>query len=161
MRGKNKWMEKVLHRFIHNDADGIDPQAGLILDASGNLYGTTPGGNATGDGVVFQLTPGTNGQWTEKLLYSGVNSFAALIMDTTGNLYGTTSSHNGKVFELIPGSDGEWTKTVLWRFDGKDGLQPYAGLISDAAGNLYGTTIDGGAHTSCYGGCGTVFEVTP
>jgi len=65
--------EKVLHSFNpNNNQDGSQPSAGLISDASGNLYGTTSLGNNF-DGAVFELVPGKNGQWTEKVLYSFVN----------------------------------------------------------------------------------------
>ena len=161
------WTEKVLHSF--NDTfDGIWPYAGLIFDASGNLYGTTAYGDGGPDGgAVFELAHTPGGGWTEKLLYQfagyyggASNPYAGLIFDAAGNLYGTTESGgahgDGTVFELTPTAGGGWTETLLCSFDGKNGKIPYAGLIFDAAGNLYGTTILGGAHDD-----GTVFEVTP
>jgi uncharacterized repeat protein (TIGR03803 family) len=69
------WTETVLHNF-GNGTDGILPQASLVSDKAGNLYGTTTGGGATspgcsqGCGTVFELSPGSNSQWTEKVLYS-------------------------------------------------------------------------------------------
>ena len=74
------------------------PVAGLILDASGNLYGTTSEGGAYVYGTVFELTPKAGGGWTEKVLHSfggtgdGISPYAGLIFDAAGNLYGTTSS---------------------------------------------------------------------
>ncbi|MGD0179729.1 MAG: choice-of-anchor tandem repeat GloVer-containing protein [Terriglobales bacterium] len=160
--------EHVLRRF--NGNDGSSPWGDLIFDASGNLYGTTSHGN------VFELTRGTNGTWTEKVLHNfkdpddGWDSLAGLILDAAGNLYGTTHSGGGTancgenppgcgtVFELTPGADGKWVEKVLHRFkyDGKDGIYPAASLIFDAAGNLYGTTEWGGPSKS-----GTVFELIP
>src|ERR1035441_2481606 len=64
------WTEKVLHSF-GNGADGTNPQASLIFDAAGNLYGTTVNGgaytscNSIGCGTVFELTPTAGGGWTE------------------------------------------------------------------------------------------------
>ena len=179
-----KWKEKVLHRF-GKGMDGIDPEARLIFDAAGNLYGTTQyGGNSycnVGCGTVFELTPGANGRWTERILHrfdqnlkptNGLWPRADLIFDTAGNLYGTTTAGGsdtgycfggcGTVFQLAPGANGKWEEKVLHRFNdnGEDGYSPYAGLTFDAAGNLYGTTYFGGASgTSCENGCGTVFRL--
>src|SRR6202042_1772752 len=97
----------VLYRFwaASSCADGSGPSAGLVFDAAGSLYGATMFGGAfssgcytegsTGCGVVFKLTPGTSGNWTEKVLHNfrgkdGANPAASLIFDYSGNLYGTT-----------------------------------------------------------------------
>jgi len=160
------WTEKVLHNFNVNDGDGAWPVAGVIFDAAGNLYGTTPSGGALGRGTVFELTPGAGGTWTETVLFNfgAGNPQGGLIFDTAGNLYGTTDvggtkacPNCGTVFELTKGTNGMWTKKVLHNFgsNGKDGRNPVAGLIFDAAGNLYGTTLQG------VGGGGTVFELSP
>src|SRR5579863_1467346 len=75
--------------------DGASPEASLLMDSAGNLYGTTYAGGAQGYGTVFKLSQ-SNGVWTETLLYSftggtdGANPRASLIMDGEGNLYGTT-----------------------------------------------------------------------
>jgi uncharacterized repeat protein (TIGR03803 family) len=160
------WTEKVLHAFKTAD-DGNQPFAGLIFDASGNLYGTTPyGGDGAGSiGTVFELSPTSTGNWIEKVLYSfntaadGAAPYAGLIWDAAGNLYSTTSLGgayaNGTVFELSPTGVGNWTEKVLFSFNGTDGNDPQASLIMDAVGNVYGTTVEGGAHLD-----GTVFEIT-
>jgi uncharacterized repeat protein (TIGR03803 family) len=174
------WTETVLHNFNDNRVDGYDPRAGVIFDGAGNLYGTTnEGGNgshcfAFRCGTVFQLTPGANGTWTEKVLHNfhnnnkdGYMPYAGLIFDPAGNLYGTTLAGKimnngfGTVFQLA-GTNGKWTEKVLHSFNDKDGYYPTAGLIFDAAGSLYGTTQDGGASgTGCHGlGCGTLFKLT-
>ena len=158
------WTESVLHSI--NRSDGRQPNAALIFDAAGHLYGTTARGGARA-GTVFELTPNADGSWTESLLHSfdgsdGEYPSARLIFDAAGSLYGTTEiggTHNlGTVFKLTPNADGGWMESVLHSFkygDG-DGYYPTGGLIFDAAGNLYGTTTRGGAH-----GNGTVFELTP
>ncbi len=181
-----KWTEKVLYNFPCNNSDGSVPNASLLFDAAGNLYGTTTCGGTyeqfCGEigGTVFQLRPGKDGQWTEKVLHSFGNSndgsapYAGLILDSAGNLYGTTLNGGahaagcaaygcGTVFRLKPGRNGEWTEKVLHSFndDGSDGFGPYGGLTIDAAGNLYGTTA--GGHSGCREsqGCGAVFELSP
>jgi len=156
--------EKVLYTF--NGADGNGPYAGLIFDASGNLYGTTYSGGAYGYGTAFQVSPGVNGNWSETILHDfafgadGVLPCAGLILDGKGNLYGTTKSGGvygyGSVFQLSSGANGKWTEKLLHSFNNNDGLAPVAGLTFDAAGNLYGTTLYGGAY-----GYGTVFQLAP
>jgi uncharacterized repeat protein (TIGR03803 family) len=171
--------ETVLYTFT-GASDGAYPQASLVFDSKGNLYGTTSnGGNLSGSacsalggcGVVFQLTPPASGSgtWTETPIYTfsggkdGAVPYSNLIFDSKGNLYGTTSgggaSGYGTVFELTP-SGSSWTETVLYSFIGndgtnKDGESPLGGVIFDSAGNLYGTTSYGGSNR------GIVFELTP
>jgi uncharacterized repeat protein (TIGR03803 family) len=105
------WTESILYSFT-GGADGAGPQAGLIFDAAGNLYGTTYSGGSTactgGCGVVFKLTP-TGSSWSERVLHSfgGHGEFpnGPVIFDPAGNLFGTTSagsSNFGLVFEITP-----------------------------------------------------------
>jgi hypothetical protein len=162
------WTEHVLHTFI-GGTDGAVPFAGVILDAAGNLYGTTySGGSSTcsndwgpGCGVVFKLTHKSDGTWTEHVLHSfdgtdGDSPFAGVILDAAGNLYGTTQNGDN-VFKLAPNPDGTWTGQSLYSFTGADGGFPVAGVILDAGGNLYGMTEFGGPGP-CY--CGVVFKLT-
>jgi uncharacterized repeat protein (TIGR03803 family) len=169
------WKESVLYSFcsLTNCADGFDPEAGLIIDQEGNLYGTTWGGGTPGAGVIFKLSQNSGGGWTESVVYNfcsvsncsdGVDPAAGLIFDAAGNLYGTTwhgGVHElGVVFKLTRHSGGKWTEAVLHGFTGSDGMFPAASLILDAAGNLYGTTFGGGSR-NCVNGCGVAFELTP
>jgi len=176
------WTESVLHSFT-GGSDGRNSIGGVIFDSAGNLYGTTANGGASGHGVVFRLTPNSDGTWTESVLYSFKGGkdgtypdHASLIFDTAGNLYGEAGMGGrgncnwvrhgcGTVFELTPNSDGTWTETVLYRFaGGNDGATPESTLTFDQAGALYGTTHWGGGG-SCAGnggkGCGTVFRLAP
>jgi uncharacterized repeat protein (TIGR03803 family) len=157
--------ETVLHSF-GKPGDGAMPQAGLIQDASGNLYGTTQKGGAYNFGTVFKVD--TTGK--ETVLYSfaggadGEYPLAALVGDGVGNVYGTTVGGGtstacgggcGTVFKLTPTTSGYWKETLLHSFGGgEDGANPTAGLIQDAAGNLYGTTEYGGSSN-----VGTVFKL--
>ena len=151
--------EAVLHSFVaHND--GAFPSGGLIADSRGNMYGTTGNGGATGNGIIFEVTPGG----TETVLYTfkgypndGSEPLAGFVADTSGNLYGTTkygdTPYLGTVFKFTPGG----TETVLYSFKGgSDGAYPTGGVVIDAHGNLYGTTTAQGA-----GNCGTAFQLTP
>jgi uncharacterized repeat protein (TIGR03803 family) len=160
------WTEAVLHDFTGGN-DGIDPEAGLILDQWGALCGTTIAGN------VFKLMPPTSGdtKWTLKSLYTfdgGVNggqlSEGAVLAGMNGVLYGTQKfgggpANAGAVYQLTPPStrSGVWTETTLYRFTGKaDGAYPLAGVIVDNSGHLYGTTSGNGDSN-----LGTVFQLTP
>ncbi|HWY22560.1 MAG TPA: choice-of-anchor tandem repeat GloVer-containing protein [Candidatus Acidoferrum sp.] len=160
--------EKILHTFT-GSSDGSVPEAGMTLDSQGNLYGTTAFGGAFGCcGTVFELSPASNGTWTEKLIYDfslggGADGFipwGGLVFDNKGNLYGTTlfggTSFQGTVFELTPGANGTWTESVLYSFTGgADGGSLFgSSLIIDGSGNLYGTAESGGAY-----GYGVVFEM--
>jgi uncharacterized repeat protein (TIGR03803 family) len=161
------WKEHVLHAFDNNGKDGYTPGGGaLVMDGSGNLYGTTETGGCCG-GTVFKLTPDSPGRWKETILYNfkpGANGWfpgAGVVMDKAGNLYGTTddggtSCSCGVVYKLAPGNNGKWAYTVLHRFRGFDGAIPTGNLILDDKGNLYGGTVLGGPLND-----GVVFELTP
>ena len=169
------WREKILHQFNSNGKDGCKPYGNVILDASGNLYGTTSGGGAYGWGTAYELSPQAGGAWKEKLLHTfgstktdGWVPLAGLIFDGAGNLYGTTElgaalepDAGGTVFQLSPRADGSWKETRLASFRGlgfgPGPDYPWASLIFDGAGNLYGTSNSGGSHTDG----GTVFELSP
>jgi uncharacterized repeat protein (TIGR03803 family) len=138
---------------------GLNPVAGLVMDAAGNLYGTTSIGGSSGDGVVFKMTE----SGAETILYTfaggtdGANPEAGLLMDSAGNLYGTTYAGGtngvGTVFKVTQSGQ----ETVLYNFAGgaTDGANPQSNLIIDEAGNFYGTTFAGGEY-----GAGTVFRLS-
>jgi uncharacterized repeat protein (TIGR03803 family) len=164
--------ETVLYSFT-GSSDGASPDAGLIRDAAGNLYGTTERGGkcrrfVAGCGTVFKLD--TTGKETVLHRFRGADGatpIAGLIRDSAGNFYGTTLLGGGTgcvrpgcgtVFIL----DTTGKETVLYSFTGTggDGAFPHAGLIRAAAGNFYGTT-SGGGDLTCNApfGCGVVFKL--
>jgi uncharacterized repeat protein (TIGR03803 family) len=158
------WTETVLYSFA-GGADGSGPQSDLNFDQAGNLFGTTTGGGSPGNGIVFQLTPGQGGSWTETVLHrfmtnEGTSPRAAVIFDRKGSLYGTLANDGvfgaGAVFRLKPTNGGAWTEETLYTFTGgTDGFGPLCRLIL-LRGKLYGTTVIGGGS-----GVGTVFELSP
>jgi uncharacterized repeat protein (TIGR03803 family) len=167
------WTQNVLWRA----ASGGDPdniRAGVIFDASGNLYGTSIYGGQYGCGTVFEVIHNSDETWTEKNLHDfdctdGYQATGGVIFDKAGNLYGTTSfggTYNwGTVYKLSPNTDGTWTETVLHNFNfGSDGGYPgHLSLVFDSKGALYGTAGQG-ANGSCVvwtTGCGTIYKLTP
>lgn len=140
--------EKVLHAFS-GGSDGAYPYSSVVLDAAGNVYGTTAGGGHFGAGTVFEITP----QGKFKTLHAfqgppdGASPMGGLIFDSAGNLYGTTltggTSELGNVFKLSP--TGKITN--LLSFNGANGAQPYlTNLVMDKNGDIYGITQQGGAN---------------
>jgi uncharacterized repeat protein (TIGR03803 family) len=177
--------ETLLHSF-KGSCDGALPEAGLVADRNGKLYGTTARGGVcdetNGAGTVF--TVASNG--VESVLYGflggsdGEYPLGPLFLGKDGNLYGTTANGGGSpnchdihglsvgcgtVFELVlNGRPGQCCsgEIPLYAFQGgMDGSEPAARVIMDKDGNIYGTTLRGGG-TGCAGfGCGTVFKLGP
>jgi uncharacterized repeat protein (TIGR03803 family) len=154
--------ETVLHSFAgQRQADGAVPSAGLVMDAAGNLYGTTFAGGALGAGTVFEISA----QGSESVLYSFTGGkdegepLGSLTLDSKGNLYGTTTGatdpeiYYGTVFKLA--ASGKITELHTFAGPPNDGALPYSGLVHDTTGNFYGTTFEGGAYE-----VGTVFELS-
>jgi uncharacterized repeat protein (TIGR03803 family) len=147
---------------------GYAPKAALLMDASGNLYGTTSNGGSKNEGTVFELPKGSSnitvlancslGEGTVQTPYS------SLIADTAGNLYGTSyyggHNSNGTIFELPKGSN---TFTILTVLGGLIGANPKAGLVVDSSGDFFGTTDGGGSAGPPLGSAsnsGTIFELS-
>ena len=181
----------ALHTFCegYNQCpDGAWPFAGLVIDAMGNLYGTTEQGGSEGSGTVFELSPPSvqGGSWTETVLHSfcstyhctdGYFPYGRLVLDSDGSLYGTTSAGGnntncrdgcGTVFHLTPPMPPatRWNESVIYPFCSTpmqghcpDGDTPMIGLSADGLGNFYGTTKYGGAAHSA--GDGVLYELSP
>lgn len=160
---------KVLFSF--GGDHGEYPDTDLVMDRSGNLYGTTVSGGDFDSGTVFQLTHTASG-WKQQVLYSfsgtadGGQPYKGVTLDNQGNLYGTAviggtggvcvEDGCGVVYQLTPSASG-WTQTVIYNFQGgKDGYGPGAGLTLDRKGNLYGMTPTGGAN-----GLGIIYQLHP
>src|SRR5262249_35148358 len=134
------------------------PYGRLLLDSSGNLFGTTQRGGAGGIGTVFELAAGSS-TITTLASFQGDTTYpdpnGDLVRDSHGNLFGTTwhggAFGYGRVFEVAAGSGAV---TTVASFNGTNGANPLAGLVMDSSGNLFGTTQYGGTSNS-----GTVFEV--
>jgi uncharacterized repeat protein (TIGR03803 family) len=174
------WTEKVIYNF-KGGADGYQPEATLVFDKAGNLYGTTLLGGKTkvncgnvpnSCGTVFELSPGGSGVWTKSTIYSFCSlaecsdglrpSGGALIVDGAGNLYGTTQGGGniacgeggcGAVYKLAP-TGSTWTESVL--FSPGYATEFRGSLAFDSAGNLYGANANGGVRRE-----GSAFELTP
>lgn len=166
------WKDSVVYAFGGNTDGGL-PSA-LTFDNSGNIYGVGGDGGILdnwsgygpmGCGVVFKISPTSNGKWKETALYAftggadGGFPDSGLVFDN-GNLFGLSfnggSSNSGVVYELTPAADGSWTQTVIHSFSGSDGLTPRGPLVMDSAGHLFGTTSYGGSSNG-----GVAFEIIP
>jgi len=158
--GNGLWTETILHSFL--GTDGKYPLGPLLMDASGNLYGTTQQGGSDIGGTVFELSQSSPGTWTLQTLYAFSvipKATGGLAMDSAGNIYGTTqhagANNDGTVYKLTP-SNGNWIYTDLHDFSASDGSTPNGGPIVDANGNIYGTSYSGGSQ-----GLGTAWKLTP
>ncbi|MFZ0418177.1 MAG: choice-of-anchor tandem repeat GloVer-containing protein [Candidatus Sulfotelmatobacter sp.] len=171
-QGQTSWTETVLHSFQGPPTDGWSPTAGVALDKSGNVYGTTSGGGPTSLGVIYELSPpaAPGGAWTETLIYDFGNQHISSLGGggvgfVHGSLYAVTTMGGegfGNVLELKPPVQpgGTWLVKQIFAFNGGSGgtkpLYQGGALTADAEGNLYGTAMDplgeGGAF---------VFELSP
>ncbi|MGA8431614.1 MAG: choice-of-anchor tandem repeat GloVer-containing protein [Candidatus Sulfotelmatobacter sp.] len=167
------WSETTL--VIFNGKDGRYPSTKLILDGQGNIYGSTVEGGSgpclngsqyIGCGVIFELSPSSNGKWAYTVLYNfqngndGASPEGNLLLDSSGNLYGVTGftsgpGSNGTVFEVErPAQQNDpWTFKTLFMFNGTNGFTPNSLTFYDGA--LYGTTSEGGSSNYT----GSVFEL--
>ncbi len=186
--------EIVIHQFT--GPDGTDPAGGLLIDSAGNIYGTaqngmdaagnlygttTQGGDGgldtscfNGCGTVFELSPSSDGHWSEAVLHrfqglaDGRTPIDGVVMDGAGNLYGVTEFSNnltpniGQVYELTPGGNRWHFKTLHNFLPSSDGYFPLSSVVLDDAGNLYGNTQFGGNAAGCFQqGCGVIYELSP
>lgn len=150
-------------------SDGANPFAAPVMDAGGNLYGTTVQGGSANLGTAFELMPASG--WSKTLLHSFLGLPAqdganpnGLVFDSSGNLWGTTVAggvyNPGTIFELAPQAGGLWHETVAYSFTGgNDGAYPSAGLVKDSSGRFFGTTLWGGPAGHTVGG--VAFETMP
>jgi uncharacterized repeat protein (TIGR03803 family) len=127
-----------LYSFKNNATDPSLPSA-LIIDGSGNLYGTALNGGTFGSGVVYEISP----KGTLKLLYSfnGNSSLDAalplnLARDREGNLYGDTEAiskgYVGDLFKLAPNGNGTYSFSSL--YVAPDMPEQ---MVVDSAGDVY------------------------
>jgi uncharacterized repeat protein (TIGR03803 family) len=168
--GSGGWTESTIYSFT-TGSGGFSP-IGLLLNG-GNLYGVAFLGGADW-GVVYELSPGTGGVWTETVLHTfentdGAGPDSALYMDSSGNLFGTAMSGGvltgsckgedgcGTVFELSPKSGGGWNFSEYSFPVVAKGVMPFGAVREDAEGNLFGVaTVGGGTNFE-----GVMYKLTP
>jgi hypothetical protein len=173
MPGKHGYRETVLYRF-RGGADAWEPNAPIVFDKNGSMYGSAGFGGSRNAGAVFKVSPSTSG-YTESVVYSfpggagGELPEAGLTIDTHGAIYGTTMYGGymqgtcgsdggcGTVFKLAPGKSG-YSESVIYAFTGgSDGNLPDGTVtVDERAGTAFGTTYWGGTKR-----VGTVFKLTP
>jgi uncharacterized repeat protein (TIGR03803 family) len=174
--GSGKWTETVLHNF-GGSGDGAYPVGDIALNASGDIFGTTEGGGAHGNGTeaqggtVFKVSPKSGGGWSESVLHSfgggtdGNVPKGGIVLDASGNGYGTTYSggtkSEGTVFR-VAASTGAVTVIHSFNSSGSagDAANPAAGLVLDSEGNLYGGSTAGFDAFEFEGG-GVVYKLSP
>jgi uncharacterized repeat protein (TIGR03803 family) len=144
----------ALGRLGLNDT-GADPQSPLVMDVSGNLFGTTPDGGAYGNGTVYEVTRGSSTITALAAFEDNVDAQGPLVIDENGNLFGATfyggAGNYGSIFEVVKGSG---VISTLVSFSSSLGTGPVDGLVADTQGNLYGNTTAGGIY-----GNGTIFKL--
>ncbi|WP_374305303.1 choice-of-anchor tandem repeat GloVer-containing protein [Methylocella sp.] len=175
--GRTLWAKTLLYRF-NGRPDGRNPQASLVMDPHGVLYGTTQTGGLYDQGSIFQLTPPAQagGRWKKTQLYSFWplrpqpynmgQPMAPLAIDAKGVLYGTTGlvSLWAAVFKFSPPAAGHtsWTVTTLHHSDGleHDVGAIFSGVVRNSRGTLFGTSQNGGYGVSdISAGCGSVYQL--
>ena len=157
------WREAVLYSFA-GSPDGSAPLGGVLMDAAGNLFGTTFAGGPGNSGTIYELQPSGSG-WTESVLYAfqdpsgGIDPGSNLALLPSGALVGVTQAggaqNGGALFQLAPSLGGSWNFSALFDFNGPALDGTYRTLIPDGAGNFYGTTSDDGPDQQ-----GSVFELS-
>jgi uncharacterized repeat protein (TIGR03803 family) len=167
-------MLTTLYRFCTQSPclDGSRPEAALVLDTDGNIYGTTAFGGTHGDGTLFKITA----DGTLTTLYNfcslinaqgycvdGTRPDVALVRGTDGNLYGVTyqggANRGGTIFKFTTAGSLTTLYSFCSRSSCADGKYP-SGLLQASNGSFYGTTTRGGAGANGDGN-GTVFQMTP
>ena len=167
----------TLYSFGAVSGDGIDPQAGVVFDQAGNLYGTASVGGISGaNGIVYELSPPAQpgNPWTETIPTrfqgspNGKVPECRLIVTSTGRLFGTTlqggANNLGAAFEMLPppAPGGRWKEQVIYSFGSSptDGVNPNHGML---AGNrvVYGVTFSGGTSIRKRPGAGGALGPVP
>ncbi len=169
------WTETILHNFADDGVDGNYPYSSVVMDAHGNLYGTTTQGGSARYGTVYELSPPSTpgGAWTETILHNfqaaqnddGAGPEGRMVFDSAGNLYGTTTgggtldgSSQGTIYKLTAGAGNTFTYSILYTWGGSanDPGQLLGVPALDSDGNIYGTSYSGGADLQ-----GTIWEISP
>ena len=134
-----------------NGTNGARPQAGVTLDAAGNLFGTTSRGGSNSWGTIYEIAGGSNAITALSSFAAFEQSESTMLLDASGNLYGAAGNNSeGLIFEIAAAST---TATTVAAFNGANGSQPYGGLTMDNSGDLLGTTFYGSSND------GNVFEI--
>ncbi|HTW57378.1 MAG TPA: Ig-like domain-containing protein [Terriglobales bacterium] len=153
--GSTTWTYHSVYSFT-GEPDAANPVNGLIIDGSGDLFGTAYNGGAANNGAVFEVSPNGSGGWTETVPASINALYGGLVMNSTGVIFGTTST---TVFELGKNSGGTWVELPIFTFTASEaaaeGEEPNGTLWLDSKGNLYGTTVEGGKNND-----GVVYKLT-
>ncbi len=164
VKNGNSYSSTLIASF---DVAGAQPRDSLIMDSSGDLFGTIERGGTSNQGEVFEITKTANGYSSTPTMLAAFNgidgatpSFSGLTMDAAGNLFGATffggTANDGEVYEIVKTANGyDSTPTALASFNGPNGMFPEGKLLIDAAGNLFGTASQGGPNNG-----GTVFEIS-
>jgi uncharacterized repeat protein (TIGR03803 family) len=157
------WIEQVLYSFS-NSSDGATPIGPLVFDTVGNLYGTCNSAGPHGQGVVFELSPGSGRGWAYSVILAGSQAHGGAltggaVFDDDGNLYATAAIGGpfsaGAIYRLRY-TAGDWKAALIYTFQGgTDGAAPISGLTYRAPNRFFGVTNLGGSF-----GYGTAFELT-
>jgi uncharacterized repeat protein (TIGR03803 family) len=150
------WQYTNLYQFTDGE-DGCTPEYGLVMDSSGNLYGSTNSGS-----VIYEFSPASSGFTPLYRLTERVGALLqSIALAPDGSLYGTseiggrTGCCVGLLYGISPGTEG-WQQTLTYFFNSNTGDYPEGPVVFDSAGNIYGTASGGGEY-----GMGVVYMITP